>query len=362
MFLGISVIRQFLALEHIRNEHDNVNLNLENSKFKNELFLAKMEAIGTLFSMGMFYVSFLIGAIYVNKGIYTISIMMASIQLINKIVTPLYDGVAILNKYNGAIAIVDKLENSLMVENRQSGLTFDKINKISIKNLCFKQQQFEMKNINIELENNKKYVIVGKSGSGKSTLLNLISGQMTCHNDELCINNVPYKNIDYNYLKKAIAYMNQEVYVFNDTIKNNITLYEDYKDDCYNNVLKKSGVDSFIKNLKEKDNTILEENGENISGGQRQRIALARVLMRNADVILLDEAFSALDYETTRQIINDIFSLECTVLMVLHSFNEKILKKCDKIIVMDNGEINEVGSYEELTSKNSYFSELYNMR
>lgn len=273
MFLGISVIRQFLALEHIRNEHDNVNLNLENSKFKNELFLAKMEAIGTLFSMGMFYVSFLIGAIYVNKGIYTISIMMASIQLINKIVTPLYDGVAILNKYNGAIAIVDKLENSLMVENRQSGLTFDKINKISIKNLCFKQQQFEMKNINIELENNKKYVIVGKSGSGKSTLLNLISGQMTCHNGELCINNVPYKNIDYNYLKKAIAYMNQEVYVF-----------------------------------------------------------------------------------------NDIFSLECTVLMVLHSFNEKILKKCDKIIVMNNGEINEVGSYEELTSKNSYFSELYNMR
>ncbi len=137
-----------------------------------------MEAIGTLFSVGMFYVSFLIGAIYVNKGIYTISIMMASIQLINKIVTPLYDGVAILNKYNGAIAIVDKLENSLMVENRQSWLTFDKINKISIKN--------------------------------------------------------------------------------------NITLYEDYKDDCYNNVLKKSGVDSFIKNLKEKDNTILEENGENI--------------------------------------------------------------------------------------------------
>lgn len=362
MFLGISVIKQFLVLKRIGKEHNVVNNRLEKAKFDNDVFLAKMEAVSTLFSMGMFYVSFLIGAIYVNKGIYSISIMMASIQLINKIVTPLYEGVAIFNKYNGAIAIIDKLESTLKLEEEQHGIEIEKIKNISLKNLSFKQEQFEMKNINLEFEAGKKYVIVGKSGAGKSTLLNLIAGQLICDNNALYINDIPYKEIEKKYLRNAIAYMNQEVYVFNDTIKNNIILYEECDERKYNTILKKSGIDTFIGDFEERDNKILEDNGDNISGGQRQRIALARVLMRDADVILLDEAFSALDYETTRKIINDIFSLDCTVLMVLHRFNEKILRKCDGIIVMDAGQVIEIGSYEELINKDSYFSEMYNMR
>lgn len=362
MFLGISVIKQFLALKRIGKEHEFVNNKLEKVKFDNEVFLAKMKAVSTLFSMGMFYVSFLIGVIYVNKGIYSISVMMASIQLINKIVTPLYEGVAILNKYNGAIAIVGKLESALIHEKEQHGLEFEKIKKISLKNLCFIQGQFEIKNINFEFEEGKKYIIVGKNGAGKSTLLNLIAGQLICDDDSLYINDIPYEKIDRNYIKSAIAYMNQEVYVFNDTIKNNIVLYEKCDNYKYNSILRKSGVDEFISDFEEMDNKILEDNGDNISGGQRQRIALARVLMRDADVILLDEAFSALDYETVRKIINDVFSLDCMVLMVLHRFNEKILKKCDEIIVMDSGQIIETGSYEELINKDSHFSKMYNMR
>lgn len=349
ILLGISVIKQFMALKKIGEEHDIVNDKLEKAKYENNVFLAKMEALSTFFSMGMFYISFLIGVIYVNKGIYSISMMMASIQLINKIVTPLYEGVATFNKYNGAVAVVDKLEMSMKYEQTSQGICVSNIDKIYLKNLHFIQGQFEMNNIDIEFKKNNKYVIVGKSGSGKSTLLNLIAGKLKSENGTIYINDIPYSEIDENYLKKAIAYMSQDVFVFNDTIKNNILLYEECEEDKYQSVLRKSGIQTFIKDFEKYDNELLEDNGKNISGGQRQRIALARVLLREADVILLDEAFSALDYDTMMDIINDILALQCTVIMVLHQYNDKILKKCDEIIVMDNGRIVERGSYSDLS-------------
>ena len=153
--------------------------------------------------------------------------------------------------------------------------------------------------------------------------------------------------------------MNQEVYVFNDTIKNNILLYEDFDEETYQYIIKLAGLEKFIDSFPEKDQHMLINNGENISGGEKQRIALARVLLRDSNVILLDEAFSSLDNITAHAITLDILEFDKTVVMVVHKYAEDILKKCDEILVMDNGQVRETGTFDYLISTNEYFKNLY---
>lgn len=168
-------------------------------------------------------------------------------------------------------------------------------------------------------------------------------------------------NFGFEEVVSKIAYMNQDVYLFNDTIKNNITLYNNYDSDSYCNALRASGVDKIIKDLPNGDEYFIDNNGQNLSGGQKQRVALARVLLKNSKVIVLDEAFSALDPITADEIVNDLLKLECLIIMVMHKYNTFILKQFDEIIAFKNGKIIEKGSFEELIDSKQYFYSLYSI-
>lgn len=269
MLLGITVIKQFSVLEHICLEHHKENENLETTKYENSKFLAKMEVISSIFSMSMFYISFLLGAFFVMRGTYTIAIMMAAIQLVNNIVSPMFEGVSSINCINGSSEIVKKIVQFSEINEQQAGENISSINDIILENVSYQNENFKMNNISFNFKKGKKYAIVGKSGAGKTTLLNLISKNIEYIPHGITINGIPIENINDNSIKKLMTYMNQEVFVFNDTIKNNIILYEDFDENTYQHIIKLAGLEKFINSFQEKDQHMLINNGENISGGER---------------------------------------------------------------------------------------------
>ncbi|MGX7108273.1 ATP-binding cassette domain-containing protein [Facklamia miroungae] len=219
-------------------------------------------------------------------------------------------------------------------------------NLISINELT---SSIEMRNVSYEFNNNKvlhqidlsfkknkKYVIVGDSGKGKSTLLNLISGKLTDYSGEIIWDNIPYNKIAKSTIQNQIIYINQNPYIFNASIRENLTLLDSFSDEEIQKVIKDVGLYSWISELEHGLDTIISLNAKNISGGQKQRIALARGLLKNKSIILLDEPTSALDEFSANDIENLIFNNEkLTVIMVTHRLRNNIKQLIDEIITLE---------------------------
>lgn len=177
---------------------------------------------------------------------------------------------------------------------------------------------------NIVFEYGKKYAIEGESGSGKSSLLKAILGELNNYDGEILINGIA-KNKDDNLFNK-ISYMNQETYLFNDTVKNNVDFNKELTDDEVNELLKNVG----LKNIDA--NTHLTDNGKNLSGGQRQRLALIRALVRKKDILILDEATANLDKETEKIIEDLALKQSKTLIMITHRLTDEVTNRLDKVI------------------------------
>ena len=150
--------------------------------------------------------------------------------------------------------------------------------------------------------------------------------------------------------------------MFDDNVKNNITLFKDYPEEYINEVIKISGLEELIKRLPNGLNGSVGENGSNISGGEKQRLSIARALIKNTPILVLDEATSSLDNKTSHDIENSILDMKnLTCIVVTHKLNEDLLKKYDEIIVLRNGEICEIGKFDELINRKEYFYSLYNV-
>lgn len=210
-----------------------------------------------------------------------------------------------------------------------------------------------LKRVSLSLEYGKKYALVGKSGCGKSTLLRLIAGydqrsagSMTVdgHEERAC----------------ALSLISQNIFLFDDTIRNNMTLYGDYAPEEIQAAVRLAGLDGLIASLENGIDTEVLENGRRFSGGEKQRIAIARALLHKRSLLLLDEATSALDEENAGKIERAILGLkDITCLSVTHRLSSGTLREQDGIFVMEDGEIVEQGTYAELMQKNGSFRRLH---
>jgi len=150
--------------------------------------------------------------------------------------------------------------------------------------------------------------------------------------------------------------------MFDDSIKNNITLYNTYSDKDINNAIERSGLKILVNSLPQGINTSVGEGGCNLSGGEKQRIAIARALIRNTPILVLDEATSSLDNETAYNIESSILRLDnLTSLVVTHKLNKDILRKYDKIVAIKDGQVVEIGTFDQLINRRKYFYSLYNV-
>ena len=199
------------------------------------------------------------------------------------------------------------------------------------------------------------------SGCGKSTLVNLIPRLYNPSNGSIKINNVDIKDIKLKTLREQISYVGQDIVLFNDTVRNNI-LYgqRDVADDDINRSLERAYAKDFVDEMPDGINTVIGENGILLSGGQRQRLAIARAFLKNAHILIFDEATSSLDSVSEKFIQKalDELKLGKTTLIIAHRLST--VEKANNIIVMDNGSIIESGTHNELIEKKKYYYELYN--
>ena len=222
-----------------------------------------------------------------------------------------------------------------------------------------------LKNISLNIQKHESIAFVGESGSGKTTLVNIIAGLLPIDNGNYFLNGESIEKIDKRSIQKKIGYITQDPVIFNDTVFNNISFWDEDNESNRERfwlAVKQASILGFINELTDKENTILENNGVNLSGGQRQRISIARELYKNVEILILDEATSALDSETEKAIQENIDELKgnYTILIVAHRI--ATIKNADRIVVMKKGEISNVNTFSNLIDESPYFKKLVELQ
>lgn len=296
-----------------------------------------------------------------GKGV-TAGVVIVFVQLMNYILNPISQVPLLWSNRKAAIALMEKLSDALSENVREEGR--EKLNgfseKIEVKDLTYgyEPESPVLKDLDVQFDAGKSYAIVGGSGSGKSTLLNLLMGSSSNYQGEICIDGVSIKNIESESLYQLMTSVQQNVFVFNDTIRNNVTMFHEFPDKEVTLALERSGLSEFIE--KRGEEFVCGENGANLSGGERQRISIARALLRKSPILLVDEATAALDAATARAVSFSILNLVgMTRIVVTHRLEEAILRRYDKILVVKNGTICEQGNFDTLMQQKGQFYSLF---
>jgi ATP-binding cassette subfamily C protein len=273
-------------------------------------------------------------------GIATIASVVVIIQNTFNIVGPIAELAEALPKIITSNALFEKIDASLKnIEDYKETKSFDGFKKkIELKNVSFSyDNDLVLDDITLSFEKGKKYLVVGPSGGGKSTILRLLRKYFNPAKGTILIDGVNLKDIKkVDYFNK-IANIEQQVFLFEDTLKNNLTLYKNYTNQEIMDAIKRAGLDDFLKTHKEGLKYKIVDNGKNVSGGEKSRIAIARGLLNKADIILLDEAFASLDYNKAKEIEDSILALKnVTIINVSHVKIKENLGKYDIIYSVNN--------------------------
>ncbi len=272
------------------------------------------------------------------------------------------------NQYYGSVENLINTKKSLK-ESRENieGLTFDGFSQqIQLVNISVEINSTSILNdINMAIPKNSSIAIVGKSGAGKSTLASVICGLVKPKQGDIIIDqrNINIYNID--SFRRKIGYVSQDSVIFNDTIYNNIALWED-RDDSSNERFKRSTkiaqVASMIDHLDNKENALVGDNGIKLSGGQKQRISIARELYKESEIIIFDEATSSLDSITEQIIQDNIVQMKGKLTMIIIAHRLSTIKNADQIVFLENGKIIDSGNYEELLSSSNEFRKMVELQ
>ena len=360
---GFPVIKSFRAetqASHLFSQRNEQTEEAKKNKRRTEQLISLLaNDAGIIAQMGIF----LAGAWLAisGKGV-TAGVVIVFVQLMNYILNPISQVPLLWSNRKAAIALMEKLSDALSENVREEGR--EKLNgfseKIEVKDLTYgyEPESHVLKDLDVQFDAGKSYAIVGGSGSGKSTLLNLLMGSSSNYRGEICIDGVSIKNIESESLYQLMTSVQQNVFVFNDTIRNNVTMFHEFPDKEVTLALERSGLSEFIE--KRGEDFVCGENGANLSGGERQRISIARALLRKSPILLVDEATAALDAATARAVSFSILNLVgMTRIVVTHCLEEAILRRYDKILVMKNGTICEQGNFDTLMQQKGQFYSLF---
>lgn len=263
-------------------------------------------------------------------------------QLCSSISNYLISAFPMWNQMKASISIYNKIakpeEYTVNIGKGNQQFRFDKHIQVSNLNFSFDNKQI-LKNASFAIEKGKKYLIKGVSGAGKTTLMNLLAMVHDDFKGSITIDGVDYRDINEKSFHDKVAFIYQDVFLFEDTIKNNITLYRDIPEDQIAYAARVSGLDSLLQEKKEGLNQRLTENGKNLSGGQRQRISIARAMAKNAEILFVDEGTSSLNEELGREIEKVFLELDSTVIAISHRYYEGVTENYDYVIELKNGEI-----------------------
>ena len=246
------------------------------------------------------------------------------------------------NQMKASVSIYNKIakteEYTVNIGRGDKPFSFEEQIRVSNLSFSFGSKQI-IRNASFVIEKGKKYLIKGVSGAGKTSLMNLLAMVYDDFEGSITVDGVDYGNIYEKSFYDKVAFIYQDVFLFEDTIRNNITLYKDIPDDQIAYAVKVSGLDTLIQEKKEGLNLRLTENGKNLSGGQRQRISIARAMAKDAEILFVDEGTSSLNEELGREIEKVFLELESTVIAISHRYYEGVSENYDQVIELKNGEV-----------------------
>ena len=362
---GFLVIKSFNVKEVIRQDYSHESEKLDEIYYTKGKFDVLANVISQLSGMIVFLVAFAGGMYLVFDGHTTIGSVTAIVQLVNFVVMPLNEIGMGISKFREGQVTLDAFEVKDVTE-LQTGETkeyFDDV--ISFSNIDFSYPNTEEKifnHLSLKIQKGEKIAIVGMSGSGKSTLLNLLLRFYDVTSGHISIDNQDIQAISAESLYNLMTIVQQDVYIFDDTLRANITLNQSLTDEEIKKAVHQSGLESYVSENELGLQALCGENGSNLSGGQKQRVSIARALIRKTPILLLDEATSSLDNQVTTEIESSILDIQnLTALVVTHKLNENILKRYDRILFMKDGVIVEDGSFSDLMDRRGEFYKLFEL-
>ncbi|MBP5222572.1 MAG: ABC transporter ATP-binding protein [Lachnospiraceae bacterium] len=365
ILMGYEVVEAYHLREKVLRDHDSYNKDVQNRNFKAIEAISRVSALSTYLSITTQALSVGIGVWYVFRGMLTLGSLFAISQLNAYLVVPI-EGIAQKITLVGSMKEIRKklqayIQEGEKTDQRQKKAEFK--DKIVFRHVTFSYPEGEdtvLLDFDMTFEKGKKYAVVGASGSGKSTIIRLLLRYYDCDQGEILMDDTQIGEFSKASFYDQIAVIQQNVYMFDDTLKENIVLGRNYRDENLAEALKESGVETFLPLLEDGLDTVLKEDGGRLSGGQKQRVAIARALLEKKPILLLDEATSALDAKTCCEIENTVLEIkDITLISVTHRLTKEILSRFDEVLVMDGGKIVEHGTFDDLLASGGYLYDLY---
>lgn len=360
---GFSVVKTFQAEKEIFLLFAESNRALEKEKFSRRRVKALVGMIGAIAGIVAQLGAFLAGAYLAlaGKGLTAGAVFMF-VNLMSFMIGPVAELPALLAARKAARGLIDKLADALEQDEAQpDGVRITPL----ARELRFENVRFSydgeteiLRGVSARFEAGKAYAIVGASGSGKSTLLNLLTAPRTAYDGSILLDGTELRTIAPESLYETVSLIQQNVFVFNASIRDNITMFRSFPSEELAQAVRRAQLESLLADRGE--GYLCGENGSGLSGGEKQRISIARSLLKHASVLLADEATAALDAQTAHQVTDNILSLTgVTRIVVTHTLEQAALRQYDGILVLKDGRIAETGSFDELMERKGYFYALY---
>ncbi len=360
---GFSVIKVFRAEEsvgRIHGEHNDAVAGATAGRVRASVLVNYSSLIaGGAVQFGVFFVA---AALALSGRDITGGTVLVFVQLMNFILSPIQSFPEFFAGAKASLALIDKLALALdqNVSEEGEAIPAELKKGISLRHVGFSYEEGVpvLKDVNMELRAGGCYALVGGSGSGKSTILNLLMAAWPDYEGGIFYDGKDLKDISPSSLYDLVSVIQQEVFVFNSTIRNNITMFSPFPEEEVERAVRLSGLARLVEEKGE--DFLCGENGSALSGGERQRISIARALLSRTPVLFVDEATASLDAVTARGVFDAILDLEgYTRLIVTHDYDENVLRRCDAVFALKNGELEEEGTFGELMEKKGYFYSLY---
>ena len=400
--IGFTIIKSYKVEAIFSKLHGVVNGKTEETMLKRERCVEKVNYFAAI-SGYVTRLSILFLSAYIAFTRHSISIgtVIAFSQLIHYLIDPLSSLPSMLTEAKAAYRLTDKFwdmikreevpqntpENNRVKEEQiaemQTDIEDQKIvekqeirvqkqspnewksslrGEILFNQICFSYSEGKevLKELNLRVKEGEKVVLLGTSGSGKSTILKILMGMERAQSGTIRIGGQDTMDLGEDRIFKEISYIQQEVFIFDGTIRENICLFQTYREEELQSVIERAGLRNLVK---EKGlDYLCGENGAALSGGERQRISIARSLLRKTPILLADEITASLDKENTYLVLDTLLNIENTTeILVLHDLDSRILSRVDRICVLKNGKVEEEGNFTELLEKKGYFYALYHV-
>ena len=372
--IGFTIIKSYKVEAIFSKLHAAVNEKTEETMLKRERCVEKVNYFAAI-SGYVTRLSILFLSAYIAFTRHSISIgtVIAFSQLIHYLIDPLSSLPSMLTEAKAAYRLTDKFWDTMKREEEpQNTPENNRVKEEQIaemlrgellfNHICFSYSEGKevLKELNLRVKEGEKVVLLGTSGSGKSTILKILMGMERAQSGTIRIGGQDTVDLGEDRLFKEISYIQQEVFIFDGTIRENICLFQTYREEELQSVIERAGLRNLVK---EKGlDYLCGENGAALSGGERQRISIARSLLRKTPILLADEITASLDKENTYLVLDTLLNIENTTeILVLHDLDSRILSRVDRICVLKNGKVEEEGNFTELLEKKGYFYALYHV-